>query len=119
MFYRNKKKTREYVEYQHEIRDELMGTTWQFGDQPVEFDFTAGVSTRAADLDNVIKPLLDTYQNIYSEFNDNKVYKIKAHKEIVKKGDEFLRVTIRYYEPDGGGLIRPAVSSKNSKKQED
>lgn len=57
----------------------------------------AGLSNRGADIDNVIKPLLDTYQNVFEEFNDNKVYYLEMHKDIVKKGSEYLSVTMKEY----------------------
>ena len=75
MTYRNKSiKSDKYIEYQNELRDELQGVKWPFekSDQ-LEFDIIAGVSNKMADLDNVVKPLLDTYQGIFEEFNDNKV----------------------------------------------
>ena len=71
-----------------------MGTTWPFGSEEVSIYVEAGLSARQADLDNVLKPLLDTFQGIYEEFNDNKIYFIEAWKTIVPKGDEFLRVRI-------------------------
>lgn len=94
MFYRNKNKTAEYREYQNEIRDELLGTTWVYNDSMVTFYIDVGLSNRGADLDNVIKPILDTFQSIYEEFNDNKVYRIEANKEIVEKGKEYLHVRV-------------------------
>lgn len=90
-------KTGEYLVYQNEIRDYLMGDDWPFGKDPVSFQVEAGLSSRNMDLDNVIKPLLDTFQSIYDEFNDNKVYYIELHKEIVPKGDEYLWIRIRRY----------------------
>ena len=77
-----------------EIRDDLMGVEWPFGKSPVRFEIDAGFSTRAADLDNILKPLLDTFQNIYEEFNDNKVVELEASKYIVPKGREFIRLRI-------------------------
>ena len=62
-----------------------------------EADFTPGSSIRAADLDNIVKPLLDTYQSIFEEFNDNKVYHIKLTKQITNKGDEYLYVKVERY----------------------
>ena len=87
-------KSADYVAFQNEIRDQLMGTEWKFGTDQVIVKVTAGFSNRGADLDNCIKPILDTYQNIYKEFNDNKVYKIELNKDIVQKGDEYLDVEI-------------------------
>ena len=91
------KKTSEYEAYQNEIRDELIGTTWTFGKELVSVHVEVGLSSRAADLDNIIKPLLDTLQGIYEEFNDNKVNYIELHKEIVSKGDEYIWLRIREY----------------------
>ena len=74
-----------------------MGTTpeWPFGNCPLQWDITVGLSARQADLDNIFKPLLDTFQVIYEyEFNDNKVYRINARKCIVPKGREFIRLRI-------------------------
>ena len=72
-----------------------MGTTWPFGDSPLHFDFGVGLSARQADLDNTFKPLFDTLQTIYEEFNDNKVYTIAASKFIVPKGREFIRLGVQ------------------------
>ena len=74
-----------------------MGTQWQFADSQVKFTIDVGLSNRGADVDNVIKPLLDTYQAIFEEFNDNKVYHIDITKSIVKRGDEYINVTVEEY----------------------
>jgi len=71
-----------------------MGVEWPYGSVPVTFIISVGLSSKAADLDNVIKPLLDTFQSIYEDFNDNKVYRIEAEKQIVEKGKEFLHVKV-------------------------
>tara|TARA_R110002096_G_C14336823_1_gene701810 strand:- start:313 stop:756 length:444 start_codon:yes stop_codon:yes gene_type:complete len=96
MTYRNKAiKQIKYVEYQNEIRDELAGVKWPFASSTLlEFEIIAGVSNKAADLDNVVKPILDTYQSIFEEFNDNKVYHIKLHKQMTAKGNEYLYVKV-------------------------
>jgi len=93
-------KSADYLQYQNDIRDQLIGTDWPFGSGQVSFKIIAGLSNRGADLDNVIKPILDTYQGVYEEFNDNKVYNIKLEKRIVKRGREFLDIRIREYEGD-------------------
>ena len=90
-------KSPEYVTYQNEIRDDLMGTDWPFDVDQVSFTVNAGLSNRGADIDNVIKPILDTYQGIFEKFNDNKVYYVELHKEIVSKGEEFLRIRVTPY----------------------
>ena len=77
-----------------------MGTDWPFGAGQVSFNIIAGLSNRGEDLDNVIKPILDTNQGVYENFNDNKVDKIKLEKRIVKRGGEFLDIRVREYESD-------------------
>jgi len=72
----------------------MVGEVWTFGTNQVEFTVEGGLSNRGADLDNIIKPLLDTYQGIFEEFNDNKVYHIELTKKIVKKGEEYISVHI-------------------------
>ena len=96
MTYRNKAiKQIKYVNYQNELRDELKGVKWPFEPaQLLEFEIIAGVSNKAADLDNIVKPLLDTYQGIFEEFNDNKVYHITLDKHITNKGKEYLYVKV-------------------------
>ena len=95
MTYRNKAiKQKQYIDYQNELRDEIRGVEWPFGNDQVYFYIIAGFSNRAADIDNVIKPLFDTYQGIFEEFNDNKVYHAELIKSIVPKGNEFLYVRV-------------------------
>jgi hypothetical protein len=102
---RRKFKSAEYLEYQNEIRDTILtldgdAFTWIFEDSQVCFDVKAGLSNRGADLDNCIKPLLDTYQSMYEDFNDNKVYQLTMEKFIVSKGDEYLEVQVEEYVKD-------------------
>ena len=97
-------KTKDYLTYQNDIRDEILeeaeDDAWPFGASQTTFTIIAGLSNRGADLDNVLKPLFDTYQSIYSDFNDNKVYHIEAYKDIVKKGEEYLDVTIKEWKDE-------------------
>ena len=101
MYMRGKRaKTKLYLDYQHEIRDELQGVDWPFGSELVCFKVEAGLSARQADLDNVLKPLLDTMQVIFDDFNDNKVYRIEADKVIVGKGEEYISLIIERLEDE-------------------
>ena len=72
----------------------MMGVKWPFGKDEVVFHVNAGLSNRGADLDNINKPLFDTFQNVFEEFNDNKVYEIHLFKHIVQKGEEYIDVEI-------------------------
>ena len=95
MYWRGKRvKTKDYLDFQNEVRDELMDVVWPFGSDMVSFYVEAAFSNRGADLDNIMKPLFDTFQNTFAEFNDNKVYHIDAHKKIVPKGEEYFIVKI-------------------------
>ena len=100
---RHKKKSKAYEDYQEEIYNELKGIEWPFGTEQISFYIEAGLSARQADIDNTIKPLLDTLQGIFEDFNDNKVYYIEAHKTIVAKGSEYLWIRVRPYD---AGAIR-------------
>ena len=75
-----------------------MGQQWPFSNVPLHWEVEAGLSARQADLDNLFKPLLDTFQVIYDEFNDNKVYGISAKKCIVPKGQEYFSIRITEIE---------------------
>ena len=82
----------------------LMNETWAFKDSPVHFIVYAGLSNKASDLDNIIKPLLDTYQNIFEEFNDKTVQGIILQRDKVKRGREYLWVRVAKAEELEVGL---------------
>ena len=48
------------------------------------------VSSRAFDIDNMIKPFLDILQKKYKWFNDRDLYELQIRKEIVKKKQEYI-----------------------------
>ena len=105
MFYARKQKTREYRDFQDEVRDTVIYTegdkfVWPFGTSEVSFDVTVGLSNKNADLDNCIKPLLDTYQGMYEDFNDKRVYAIELIRKDVPRGQEFLEVSIYNYKKE-------------------
>jgi Holliday junction resolvase RusA-like endonuclease len=50
---------------------------------------TVGVSSKNADLDNIIKPLVDILQKKLG-FNDRQIYAMDLWKEDVRKGEEFI-----------------------------
>lgn len=109
---RHKKRTAAYEQYQENIYNELKGIEWPFGTDQVSFHIEGGLSARQADIDNIIKPLLDTLQGIFEDFNDNKVYYIEAHKTIVPKGNEYLWIRVRPYD---AGVIRDREAELESK----
>ena len=107
-------KTADYKRFQEEMAMILMGETWDFKDSPVHFIVYAGLSNKASDLDNIIKPLLDTYQNIFEEFNDKTVQGIILQRDRVKRGREYLWVRVTKAEELEVGL----EAFKDSDKKE-
>ena len=101
MFYRAKQLTREYREWREAIYEDVEDRTkWKFKkDERLDFTVNVGFSSKLADVDNCIKPLLDTFQYMF-EFNDKYVYRVEITKEIVKKGDEYFEVYVKTYNGD-------------------
>ena len=48
-----------------------------------------GFSSKASDLDNPVKPLIDILQKKYG-FNDKWIYKLEVEKKDVEKGQEYI-----------------------------
>jgi len=64
----------------------------------IRIEFHFGFSSRSADVDNPVKPILDILQKKY-KFNDRDVWEITSRKSIVKKGKEFINIGIYPYLP--------------------
>jgi Holliday junction resolvase RusA-like endonuclease len=107
-------KTADYKRFQEDMAVILMDQTWDFKSNPVHFIVYAGLSNKASDLDNIIKPLLDTYQNIFEEFNDKTVQGIILQRDRVKRGGEYLWVRVEKAEELEVGL----QAFKDSDKKE-
>ncbi len=107
-------KTADYKRFQEDMAVILIGETWAFENSPVHFIVYAGLSNKASDLDNIIKPLLDTYQNIFEEFNDKTVQGIILQRDKVKRGGEYLWVRVAKAEELEVGL----QAFKDSDKKE-
>ena len=61
--------------------------------KPLKIDVIFGFSSRASDIDNPLKPLIDVMQKKYN-FNDNQIQELNVKKEYVKKGEEFISLNI-------------------------
>lgn len=57
---------------------------------------TFGVSNRASDLDNLLKPFIDCLQKAYG-FDDKQIYYIIAKKKLVRKGSEYIDWRLNKY----------------------
>lgn len=91
--------TKEYLEYKTLIAHEIGGTYGVKKGDEFKLVLRAGLSSKAADLDNLCKPLLDSItRSIDDVFDDKMVYKISAQKEIVKKGHEYIDVWLGHLE---------------------
>jgi len=85
-------KTPKYKSWQKDLLILLPNLKIKFkGDLKVDFVF--GFSSKASDIDNPLKPLIDTLQKKY-KFNDNQIQELTVKKEIVKKGEEFITINI-------------------------
>lgn len=56
-----------------------------------------GLSSKLADVDNILKPFIDCLQLKYG-FNDKWIYHLEVTKEIVSKGEEFINFKIEELE---------------------
>ena len=56
-------------------------------------DITFGFSNSLSDIDNPLKPTLDCIQKKYG-INDRNIYELNVIKEIVKKGNDFIKISI-------------------------
>jgi Holliday junction resolvase RusA-like endonuclease len=59
----------------------------------IRIEFIFGFSSKASDLDNPVKPLLDILQKKYA-FNDSHVWEMEIQKKIVPKGEEYMKINI-------------------------
>lgn len=59
----------------------------------LQLNLWVGYSSKAADIDNCIKPFIDILTRKYS-FNDRQIYRLEIEKEIVKKGCEYIEFEI-------------------------
>jgi len=80
-------KTKKYRSYEKEVLLKL---------NPMKVDSTRlsvslvfGLSSKNADIDNPVKPILDILQKKF-QFNDKQIYRLNVEKVDVAKGDEFI-----------------------------
>lgn len=62
----------------------------------IEVCFLFGISSKNADLDNLLKTFIDALQLKYG-FNDKKIIKIIAEKTHVQKGEEFIQFEFKEF----------------------
>ena len=84
-------KTEAYKKYEQEVFYILKKKNIPKGKLKVYLEF--GLSSKNADIDNPVKPLLDILQKKY-QFNDKKIYELNIKKVDVKKGEEYIKFEI-------------------------
>lgn len=88
-------KTKDYLQYEKHVL--LLLPKLIIPDGKLLLEITFGVSNKASDIDNPIKPFLDILQKKYN-FDDKQVYKLIVNKEITPKNQEFIKFKITKYE---------------------
>ena len=61
---------------------------------PYRLDIVFGYSSRSSDIDNGLKCFIDCLVKKY-KFDDREIYELNVKKEIVKKGNEFIKFDIK------------------------
>ena len=88
-------KTKAYKQYEKAILLLLPSIEFTYKDE-IEINIVFGFSSKTADIDNPLKPILDILQKKYG-FNDRSVYRLTADKVIVPKKQEFVKIKISNY----------------------
>ena len=89
-------KSSEYKKYKKAL-NKLFDPKFKLPSEKIYIKILFGFSSSLSDVDNPVKPLIDTLQEYYN-FNDKNVFKLDLEKTIVKKGDEFIDLQILPYE---------------------
>ena len=67
---------------------------FQFPNGKLKLSITFGLSNKMSDIDNPVKPFVDILQKKYG-FNDRDIYEMSLKKDIVKKGEEYIKWSIK------------------------
>lgn len=90
-------KSKLYNKYARDISFLLPNSKQQFSDM-LRVEIFFGFSTKAADIDNCCKGIIDIVSKKYG-FNDNRIYELNLRKCIVPKGKEFISIQIENLLP--------------------
>jgi Holliday junction resolvase RusA-like endonuclease len=84
-------KTKEYDKYIENVLEQLPKISYTKDNVTLIIEF--GYSSKLSDLDNCLKPFIDCLTKKYG-IDDRYINKIIATKEIVKKGNEYIKFEI-------------------------
>lgn len=90
-------KTSEYKAYE-ELLFYLLPKKVKIPEGKIKATYIFGLSSKAADGDNCIKQFQDILSKKY-KFNDNRIYKWDIEKVDVKKGEEYLKFSLKKLSP--------------------
>lgn len=85
-------KTKEYDTFIHTMS--VLLPPISLPQAPYSMNIVLGYSSKASDIDNGLKSLLDCLVKKYG-FDDREIYQLNVKKEIVKKGSEFIKFEIK------------------------
>ena len=88
-------KTKAYKQYEKALLTLLPEIEFTYKDD-LEINIVFGFSSKTADIDNPLKPILDILQKKYG-FNDRSIYRVTVDKVITKKKEEFISIKITDY----------------------
>jgi Holliday junction resolvase RusA-like endonuclease len=87
-----------YKEYKGTIADLIGGDYRVSPKAQLKLTLISGFSSKASDLDNTFKPLLDSMQ-LSMGFDDKQIYSIEAYKDVGKRGQEYLLIRLEEVQP--------------------
>ena len=90
-------KTKDYILYERLLLAELPDNV-NIPEGKLWAQYTFGVSSKASDADNLVKPFQDILQKKYG-FNDKQIYYLSVIKVDVEKGQEFVEFDIKSLSP--------------------
>ena len=91
---KNKRDTVKYRQYKGNIKDLIGSDDYNVApDAKLKLTLVSGVGSKAADLDNTLKPLLDAMQ-LAMGFDDKQVYAIEAYKNVVSRKNVHLMILL-------------------------
>lgn len=85
-------KTKEYEKYEKDVLL-LLPKLKIDTESKLRLDIEVGFSSTRSDLDNICKPIIDIMQKKYG-FNDCNIYELHITKAIVRKGEDYIKITI-------------------------
>ena len=104
-WYMNKKKSKDYVNFQEDMIPYLQGNTCpeRVRDNKVKLkaDMEFGFSSVRSDVDNCIKTTLDTMQSWFG-FDDKIIFELTACKTHVKRGEDYFKIKLTEIKENAG-----------------